>query len=63
MIYLDNAATSWPKPPAVAKRMPVLRDNKGSWLRDRKSRCPGRKIEPNAEMQRLKRKWVQQNVR
>jgi len=42
------------KPPPVARRMPVLRDNSGNWLLDRRNQCPGRKIKPNTEMKRMK---------
>ena len=41
-------------PPPVAKRMPVLRDNQGNWLYDKKNQCPGKPITPNAEMKRMK---------
>jgi len=45
------------KPPTVAKRMPVLRDNQGNWLYDNKNQTTSRKIEVNAEMKRMKTKW------
>jgi hypothetical protein len=45
------------KPPAVSKRMPVLRDNSGNWLYDKRNQCPGRKIQLDTEMKRLKKKW------
>jgi len=51
------------KPPPVAKRMPVLRDNQGNWLHDSKSRCAGRKILPNAEIKRMKKRWAGKNTR
>lgn len=41
-------------PPPVAKRMPVLRDNQGRWLYDRRNQCPGRKIKLNPEMKKMK---------
>ena len=47
-------------PPPVAKRMPVLRDNMGEWLYDRKNQCPGKKIKPNAEMLRMKKRWARE---
>jgi len=28
--------------PPLAKRMPVLRDNQGNWLYDKKNQCPGK---------------------
>jgi hypothetical protein len=37
--------------------MPVLRDNKGNWLYDKKNQCPGKKVPINAEMKRMKAKW------
>ena len=45
-------------PPPVAKRMPVLRDNIGTWLYDKSNQCPGAKVKPTAEMLRLKKKWA-----
>ena len=45
-------------PPPVAKRMPVLRDNKGGWLFDKKSQCPGRKISLNRDMKAAKADWA-----
>ena len=48
------------RPPAVAKRMPVRRDSLGHWLYEKKNQCPGRKIEPNVEMKRMKRKWAKE---
>ncbi|MCK4625257.1 MAG: DUF2961 domain-containing protein, partial [Phycisphaerae bacterium] len=41
------------KPPPVAKRMPVLRDNQGNWLYDKKNQVTPFVIKPNAEMRRL----------
>ena len=45
------------RPPAVAKRMPVLRDNQGHWLYDKKNQCPGKPVTPNAEMKKMKAGW------
>lgn len=45
------------EPPPVAKRLPVLRDNQGRWLYDRKIQCPGKSIKLNAEMKKMKAKW------
>lgn len=45
------------KVPPVAKRMPVLRDNQGNWLRDKKNQTTSRTIQPNQEMQSLKEQW------
>jgi len=38
------------KPPPVSKRMPVLRDNQGRWLYDRKNQCPGKPVSLTREM-------------
>jgi hypothetical protein len=45
-------------PPPVAKRMPVLRDNQGQWLYDRKNQITSRRIKPNREMLAMKKKWA-----
>lgn len=45
------------KVPPVAKRMPVLQDNQGNWLYDKKNQTTSEKIKPNAEMLRMKKKW------
>ena len=50
------------KPPPVAKRMPVLRDNKGSWLYDRRNQCPGKRVPVNAEMKRMKARWAKRDL-
>ena len=50
--------TKTAKPPAVAKRMPVLRDNQGKWLYDKKNQCPGKPITPNSEMKKMKAQWA-----
>lgn len=42
------------KPPVVAKRMPVLRDNQGKWLYDRKNQCPGKPVHLTDEMRKMK---------
>lgn len=46
------------RPPAVGKRMPVLRDNQGNWLTNRKSQTTSFVIKPNAEMKRMKKRWA-----
>ena len=46
------------RPPAVAKRMPVLRDNQGHWLDDKRNQTTPFVIQPNAEMKRMKRQWA-----
>ena len=52
----------WPaaavQPPPVEKRMPVLRDNKGKWLFDKRNQCPGKKVPLNAEMKKMKAQWA-----
>ncbi len=55
--YAEKPAAAVRVPP-VAKRMPVLRDNQGNWLHDKKNQCPGKKIVLNAEMKRMKAKWA-----
>jgi hypothetical protein len=46
------------RPPAVARRMPVLRDNQGRWLYDKHNQTTPFVIRPNAEMKRMKRQWA-----
>ena len=46
------------RPPVVAKRMPVLRDNQGNWLYDKRSQTTPFVIQPNAEMKRMKKQWA-----
>ncbi|HUX01366.1 MAG: glycoside hydrolase family 172 protein [Phycisphaerae bacterium] len=50
-------------PPPVAKRMPVLRDNLGNWLYDRRNQCPGKRVRVTAEMKRLKARWARKHKR
>ncbi len=45
-------------PPSVMKRLPVLRDNQGQWLHDKKRACPGKQIAPNNEMKKMKGRWA-----
>ena len=45
------------KVPAVAKRMPVMRDIQGNWQYDKKNQITSRKIKPNKEMLAMKKKW------
>ena len=42
------------QPPPVAQRLPVLRDNQGTWLHDPARRHTGRTVPVNAEMRRMK---------
>jgi len=46
------------RPPSVEKRMPVLRDNLGRWLFDKKNQCPGNPIKLNPEMKKMKTLWA-----
>lgn len=48
-------------PPPAAKRMPVLRNNQGNWLDDKKNQCPGKPVRVNAEMKRLKANWAKKH--
>ncbi len=52
--YAERPARAAKVPP-VAKRMPVLRDNQGKWLYDKKNQCPGKPIKLNAEMRKMKK--------
>ena len=45
------------RPPAVGRRLPVLRDNQGNWLYDKRNQVTSRQIEPNKEMRANKAKW------
>ena len=45
------------RPPAVARRLPVLRDNQGTWLTDKKNQTTSRTITPNREMKANKAAW------
>ena len=44
--------------PPVAKRMPVLRNNRGTWLVTKKRQITSRTIRPNAEMKQMKKAWA-----
>jgi len=46
------------RPPAVTKRLPVLRDNQGHWLHDARRQCPGKPVRVTPEMRKLKRQWA-----
>jgi hypothetical protein len=47
------------KPPPVAKRMPVLQDNQGNWLYDKRNQCPGAPVKVNVEMRAMKKQWAE----
>jgi len=49
------------RPPVVSRRMPVRSDNRGNWLHDPSSQCPGPKVKPTAQMKQLKRKWEKEH--
>jgi hypothetical protein len=49
------------RPPAVARRMPVLRDSRGKWLFDKRNQCPGKPCRMTAEMRKLKRQWAKRH--
>ncbi len=49
------------RPPAVAKRLPILRDNQGNWLYDRRNQCPGKPVRVTPEMRKMKAAWRKKN--
>jgi hypothetical protein len=49
------------KVPPVAKRMPVLRDNQGTWLMNKKNQTTSRAIKPNNEMLAMKKRWAKKH--
>jgi len=51
------------QPPPVEKRLPVLRDNQGHWLYDKRTQCPGPAIKLNAEMRRNKKEWAKEQAK
>ena len=55
--YADRP-TKVKAPLPVARRMPVLRDNQGSWIYNKADRCPGRPLVATPEMARLKARWA-----
>ncbi len=60
--YAQEPAAACAVPP-VAQRMPVLRDNQGNWLYDKRSQCPGRKIVLNKDMKAAKKDWARKRKR
>ncbi|MFH1613860.1 MAG: glycoside hydrolase family 172 protein [Planctomycetota bacterium] len=54
--YADKPGRAVKVPP-VEKRMPVLQDNTGNWLYDKKNQITSKKIKPNREMLKMKAKW------
>ena len=59
--YAERPATVV-APPPVQKRLPVLRDNQGNWLYNKKNQCPGKPISPNAEMTKMKARWAKKHT-
>ena len=47
--------------PPVAKRLPVLRDNAGNWLYDKKNQRTTHTVKPNKQMLAAKAKWQRQH--
>jgi hypothetical protein len=60
-ITWDNANQTGPviAPPPVANRMPVLRDNQGTWLYDPQNQYPGQPVDLNDEMKEMKARWAE----
>jgi hypothetical protein len=56
--WYSEAPAAVAAPPPVTKRLPVLRDNTGKWLQDKRRQCPGKAIPLNAEMKRMKAQWA-----
>ncbi|HRU05978.1 MAG TPA: DUF2961 domain-containing protein [Candidatus Brocadiia bacterium] len=46
------------KPPPVAKRMPVLRDNQNRWLYDKANQVTTQTVKVNKEMRAMKKQWA-----
>ena len=59
--WFADSPTQAIKPPSIEKRMPVLRDNQGRWLFDKKNQCPGKPIKLNAEMKKMKAAWAKKH--
>ncbi len=55
--WYADAPTAVVLPPPVAKRQIVLRDNKGKWLHDPRSRITPFKVNLTPEMKKLKAQW------
>ena len=49
------------KVPPMPRRLPVLRDNQGTWLYDKKNQTTSRRIVPNREMKANKARWSKNN--
>jgi hypothetical protein len=59
--WYGEKPTAAKKPPAVKKRLPVRRDSLGAWLYEKSNQTTSRVVEPNAEMQEMKRRWREQH--
>lgn len=60
--YAEQPAAAVKVPP-VAKRMPVLRDNQGSWLFDKRNQISIKPVKPNTECVKMKDLWKKQSER
>ena len=49
------------KVPPVGKRMPALRDSLGNWLVSKRNQTAPRRIKPDPEMLRMKKRWKRQH--
>ena len=49
------------RPPAVSKRMGVLRDNMGHWIENKRAQCAGAPVPRNAEMKAMKKQWAREH--
>lgn len=58
--YADTPAAA-AAPPPMARRMPVLRDNQGRWLYEKKNQTTSRVVKPNREMLAAKKKWAKRD--
>jgi hypothetical protein len=45
--------------PSVQQRLPVRRDNAGTWLKDPERECPGKPVTLTNEMKDVKTKWAE----
>ena len=45
----------------VAQRLPVRRTGDGEWLDDKERRTPKKRIRPNDEMRKMKKRWANQH--
>ncbi len=47
--------------PSVEKRLPVLQDNAGGWIIDKKSQITTRRVKLNTEMKKMKTRWAKKH--